>query len=73
MAVPSGSPSGRTPGQVTDAAGRADAVARVQGVFVGYRWFGRQRLAPAFPFGFGLSYTRFVYRKLAVRATASGR
>jgi beta-glucosidase len=43
-----------------------------EGVFVGYRWFDNQRLAPAFPFGFGLSYTKFSYSRLAVTPTATG-
>ncbi len=31
----------------------------VEGADVGYRWFERQALTPLFPFGHGLSYTRF--------------
>lgn len=29
-------------------------------VFVGYRWFDRQKIEPLFPFGYGLSYTSFL-------------
>ncbi len=42
-----------------------------EGLFVGYRWYDRQRLEPLFPFGFGVSYTRFDYRALTV--TRGGR
>ena len=39
-----------------------------EGAAAGYKWYEKQRLAPLFPFGYGLSYTRFRYSNLAARA-----
>ena len=32
-----------------------------EGLYVGYRWHDKEKIAPLFPFGHGLSYTKFEY------------
>ncbi len=46
-------------------------VAYSEGVFLGYRYYDRATLKPIFPFGFGLSYTKFQYSSLSVTPAAS--
>jgi beta-glucosidase len=42
-----------------------------EGIDVGYRWYQVHHIRPAFPFGFGLSYTRFRFSGLTVTGDAT--
>ncbi len=39
--------------------GKEGSVEYREGIFVGYRYYEKEGIRPAFPFGFGLSYTQF--------------
>jgi beta-glucosidase len=66
--VPASTPA-QFPGTVT---GTTGTVQYSEGVDVGYRWYDAKNITPLFPFGFGLSYTRFAYSHLQIGRAGDG-
>jgi beta-glucosidase len=43
-----------------------------EGIFMGYRWFDKQNISPLYPFGYGMSYTKFAYSGLKISHATDG-
>ena len=43
-----------------------------EGIYVGYRFFDQEGITPAYPFGYGLSYTHFRFANLQATPTTDG-
>ncbi len=73
---PSGKLSETFPARLEDTPAYPDFPARHkeatygEGIFIGYRYYDCRKVAPLFPFGFGLSYTTFAYSDLRINPTA---
>jgi beta-glucosidase len=52
--------------------GNGTTVQYSEGLDVGYRWYNDKNVEPLFPFGYGLSYTRFAYRDLRLTPVVNG-
>jgi len=61
-------PDARSP---MDTTGQENVVTFDEGLNVGYRYFDARRKSPLFPFGFGLSYTKFKMSNLRVKRNGS--
>ncbi|MCM1173448.1 MAG: glycoside hydrolase family 3 C-terminal domain-containing protein [Blautia sp.] len=50
----------------------AGSISLSEGLYVGYRYYNKERIMPAFCFGHGLSYTQFSYQNLSIKQEKDG-
>ena len=59
-----------TPADINSAYPGARDIYYREGIFVGYRYYDTKKVTPLFPFGHGLSYTKFEYSNLRLSKSA---
>ena len=47
--------------------GKNKQVEYKEGIYVGYRWNDKEKIKPVYPFGHGLSYTKFEYGRVTLK------
>ena len=65
-------PASRARSPERSAAGVVGKTVYSESLAVGYRWFDREHIAPLFPFGHGLSYTKFAYSNFRIVKARDG-
>ncbi|MDV7138024.1 glycoside hydrolase family 3 C-terminal domain-containing protein [Maribacter sp. TH_r10] len=54
-----------SPAHATNSFPGDESVTYEEGIMVGYRWFDTKNIEPLYPFGFGLSYTDFMFSNIS--------
>ncbi len=66
-------PNEKSPVYQADHKNNPAAVTYAEGIFIGYRHYDKNKIEPQFPFGFGLSYTKFDYDDLELSSLKIGK
>jgi beta-glucosidase len=59
-----------SPAHATNSFPGGKEVNYAEGILIGYRWFDTKKIAPLYPFGFGLSYTTFAFDNVKTDKTS---
>lgn len=72
VTFPASNSQGPAPATTDSLKGENGTLDFKEGIYVGYRWYDKTGQKPLFPFGYGLSYTKFKYSDLRSTPDRSG-